>query len=383
MNNKDYYDILGVSKTASDAEIKSAYRKLAKKYHPDNKETGDEGKFKDVQEAYSILGDASKRKTFDQFGSSAFNNSSSGGAYGNPYGGGSYSYTTSFDDIDLGDIFGSMFGGSDSFFGGSSSRSKTRARKGDDVLTKVKISFDEAVSGCEKDLKVSVVEECPDCKGKGGTGEKTCSACHGSGTITQEQHTMLGSFLSKTTCPTCNGKGKTYEHSCLNCRGTGRVKVNKTITVTVPAGVDTGNRLRLRGKGAEGYNGGEPGDLFIEFEVTPHELFERNGDDIILEVPLTITEAILGCKKDIPTLYGNVRVTVPAGTNSGDKQRIKGKGINNKAAGRVGDMYLIMSVEVPSKLSRDQRNIIEELDKTVLSTPKINKFDKYVEEHDE
>ncbi len=383
MNNKDYYDILGVSKTASDAEIKSAYRKLAKKYHPDNKDTGDEAKFKDVQEAYSILGDASKRKTFDQFGSSAFNNSSSGGAYGNPFGGGSYSYTTSFDDIDLGDIFGSMFGGADSFFGGSSSRSKTRARKGDDVLTKVKISFDEAVSGCEKDLKVSVIEECPDCKGKGGTGEKTCSACHGSGTITQEQHTMLGSFLSKTTCPTCNGKGKTYEHSCLNCRGTGRVKVNKTITVTVPAGVDTGNRLRLRGKGAEGYNGGEPGDLFIEFEVTPHELFERNGDDIILEVPLTITEALLGCKKDIPTLFGNVRVTIPAGTNSGDKQRIKGKGINNKAAGRVGDMYLIMSVEIPSKLSRDQRKIIEELDKTILSTPKINKFDKYVEEHDE
>lgn len=382
MNNKDYYDILGVSKGATDAEIKSAYRKLAKKYHPDNKETGDEAKFKDVQEAYSILGDASKRKTFDQFGSSAFNNSSSGGAYGNPFGGGSYSYTTSFDDIDLGDIFGSMFGGSDSFFGGSS-RSKTRARKGDDVLTKVKISFDEAVSGCEKDLKVSVVEECPNCDGKGGTGEKTCSSCHGSGTITQEQHTMLGSFLSKTTCPTCNGKGKIYEHSCLNCRGTGRIKVNKTITVTVPAGVDTGNRLRVRGKGAEGYNGGEPGDLFIEFEVQNHELFERDGDDILLDIPLTITEAILGCKKDIPTLYGNVRITIPAGTNSGDKQRIKGKGINNKAAGRVGDMYLIMDVQVPSKLSREQKKIIEELDKTVLSTPKINKFDKYVEEHDE
>lgn len=379
MENKDYYETLGVSKGASTDEIKSAYRKLAKKYHPDiSKEPDAEKKFKDVQEAYSILGDESKRKQYDQFGSAAFANGAGGNSYGGAGFGGGFS---GFDDVDFGDIFGSMFGGSDFGFGGRSN--KTRAKKGNDSLLKMKLSFDEAVNGCVKDINVDVTEECDECDGKGGTGEKTCSRCHGSGTITSEQHTILGSFLTKTSCPECNGKGKIYTNTCSHCRGTGRVKKNKTLSVTIPKGVDTGNRLRIPGKGSGGANGGPNGDLYIEFTVSDHELFERDGDDIYLDIPLTIPEAIMGCKKVIPTLYGNVKVSIPSGSQTGDKQRIKGKGIDNTAARRKGDMYIIMDVQIPSKLTKEQKILIEQLNNTVLSNNKITKFNRYVEDHDE
>ncbi len=364
MNKKDYYEVLGVSKDASDADIKSAYRKLAKKYHPDIcKEPDAEQKFKEVQEAYEVLSDENKRRQYDQFGHAAFEQ---GGAGGSGFGGfGGFEGASSFD---FGDIFDNIFSGGFGGFGGSSKNAK---RAGDDKLMRVRLTFLEAVFGCEKDIKLEVNDICDDCNGKGGSGETTCPDCHGSGTTTSEQRTLFGTFMSRSTCSTCNGKGKIYKTKCSTCRGTGRIIQNKTITVNVPKGVDTGNRLRLSGKGGPGVNGGPNGDLYLEFVVEKHEFFERDGDDIYLKVPINIAEATLGTKKEIPTLYGNVKLTIPEGTNTGDKQRIKGKGINK------GDMYVIMDVRMPKKLSRAQKQLFEELEDTDLDDSTISTFDKF------
>lgn len=372
---RDYYEVLGVSKSATDAEIKSAFRKKAKEFHPDlNKDNPDAAeKFKEAQEAYTVLSDENKRKMYDQYGHAGVNGSSAGGGFGG-FGG--------FDasDFDFGDIFDNIFGGGFSSFGGGSTRS--RATRGSDVLMRVNIDFDDAVFGCSKDINLDVVEECSECDGEGGFDSETCSRCHGSGTITSEQHTILGSFVSKTTCPECNGKGKAYKRKCSACNGKGKVKKNKTITVNVPSGIDNGDRLRVSGKGSAGTNGGPNGDLYLEFSVSEHEYFIREGDDIYLEVPITITEAILGAKKTIPTLYGNIKLTIPAGTDSGDKQRIKGKGIDNKNNRNKGNMYVIMKVITPKKLSRDQKKIIDALDKTDLEDSVINKFNKFTKNND-
>lgn len=373
MNKKDYYEILGVSKNASQDEIKSAFRKLAKKYHPDiSKEENAEAKFKEAQEAYSVLSDENKRKQYDQFGHAAFEQGGMGGA---GFGG--------FDasGFDFGDIFDNIFGGSG--FGFGSSRNSNRATRGADSLMRMNLTFEEAVFGCKKDVNLDVVDTCEECHGKGGFDEKTCDRCHGSGTITSEQHTIFGSFLSKTTCPDCSGKGKTYKTVCSSCRGKGRVRTNKTLTVTIPSGVDTGDRLRLAGKGSAGTNGGSNGDLYLEFKVADHDYFVREHDDIYLEVPLTITEAILGCKKEVATLYGNVKLTIPAGTDNGDKQRIKGKGINNTSSHHKGDMYFIMKVVTPKKLSREQKQLFEKLSQTKLEDSEISKFDKFVMKNDQ
>ena len=372
-DKRDYYEVLGVSKNASDDEIKSAFRKLAKKYHPDiNKDPDAPEKFKEAQEAYAVLSDANKRSQYDQFGHAAFSGA-------NGFGGAGGAYDFSGFDINLDDILGSMFGGGFGGFGGSRSKTNRKVR-GDDILRGVKLTFDEAVYGCEKDLKLEVSEDCPECKGKGGFDEVTCSNCHGSGTVTSEQRTLFGSFMSKTTCPTCHGEGKSFKRTCTKCRGNGRILQNKTITVKVPSGIDTGMRLRLSGKGEAGLNGGPNGDLYLEFEVAPHKYFQRDNDDIILSVPLNICEAVLGCKKDIKTLYGVVTLTVPSGTNNLDKQRIKGKGIKNSTAGRTGDMYIIFKVMTPTKLNRKQKDLFNELSDTDLSNSEIDKFNKFVEE---
>ena len=373
MSKKDYYETLGVEKSASDAEIKSAYRKLAKKYHPDlNKEEGAEEKFKEIQEAYDVLGDEEKRKQYDQFGSAAFEQGGFGGA-------GGYSSYGGFDasGFDFGDIFDNIFGNGFGF-GGSSASSTPRAQRGSDRLMRVNLSFDEAIYGCEKDIKVDVTEDCDKCNGKGGFGEKTCPTCHGSGTVTQEQRSLFGQFVTKTTCPDCHGKRKSYDKVCSDCRGEGRVVKRKTLTITVPKGVDNGTRLRLSGKGDSGINGGSNGDLYLEFSVKEHEFYNRDGNDLYLKIPLTLSEAILGCKKDIPTIYGNVKVQIPAGTNTGDKQKLKGKGIENEQKGTKGDLYILMDVRMPAKLSREQKKLIEELDSTDLSDNVLNKFDKFV-----
>ena len=376
MNKKDYYEVLGVSKSASQDEIKSAFRKLAKKYHPDvSKEENAEAKFKEVQEAYAVLSDEQKRKQYDQFGHAAFEQ---GGAGAGGFGGGFSGFD--FNGFDYSDIFDNIFDGIGGF--GRRSSSSSRARRGSDSLMGMKLTFEEAVFGCKKEINLDVIEDCDNCRGKGGFGESTCDACHGSGTVTQEQHTIFGSFLSKTTCSKCGGTGKTYERTCTSCHGTGRVKKTKNLEIKVPAGVDTGTRLKLSGKGDAGVNGGANGDLYIEFKVSDHEFFVRDENDIYLEVPITITEAILGCKKEVPTLYGNVTLTIPAGSESGDKHRMRGKGIDNQATRQKGDMYVVLKIVTPKKLSRDQKKLLEELSKTNLNDDNdIKRYLKYVEKN--
>ena len=368
MNKKDYYEVLGVDKNASQDEIKSAFRKLAKKYHPDvSKEPNAEEKFKEAQEAYAVLSDESRRKQNDQFGHAAFDGT--GGSSGfNGFSGFDFS---SFDYSDImDDLFGGMFGGG---------RSKNRSRRGADSIMGMRLTFMEAVFGCTKDIRIDVIEECSDCDGKGGHGESTCDKCHGSGTITSEQHTIFGTFLSKTTCNKCGGTGKTYTKVCSTCRGTGQVKKTRDLEVKIPAGVDTGTRLRLSGKGDAGINGGPNGDLYIEFTVLDHDYFIRDNEDIYIEVPITITEAVLGCKKEVPTLKGNVTLTIPAGAESGDKHRIKGKGINNETLHRKGDLYIVIKVVTPKKLSKEQKKLLEELNRTNLDDDNdIKDFNKFV-----
>ena len=373
-DKRDYYEVLGVSKNASDDEIKSAFRKLAKKYHPDiNKDPDAPEKFKEAQEAYAVLSDANKRSQYDQFGHAAFSGA-------NGFGGAGGAYDFSGFDINLDDILGSMFGGGFGGYGGNSRSRSSRKVRGDDILRGINLTFEEAVYGCEKDLKLEVSENCPECDGKGGFDEVTCSNCHGSGTVTTEQRTLFGAFMSKTTCNVCHGEGKTFKRTCSKCHGNGRVVQNKTITVKVPSGIDTGMRLRLSGKGEAGLNGGPNGDLYLEFNVSSHKYFQRDNDDIILSVPLNICEAVLGCKKDIKTLYGTVTLSVPSGTNNLDKQRIKGKGIKNSTTGRTGDMYIIFKVITPTKLTRKQKDLFSELNDTDLSSSEIDKYNKFVEE---
>ncbi len=366
MNKRDYYEVLGVAKSATQDEIKSAFRKLAKKYHPDvSKEPDAAEKFKEAQEAYAVLSDESKRRQYDQFGHAAFEN--------NGMGGGGFDFS-GFDFSDIfDDLFGSGFG-----FGGGRTQSNRRA-KGHDSIMRINLTFEEAVFGCKKTINVDVNEECDNCNGKGGHGEKTCPTCHGSGQVTTEQRTLLGTFMTRSTCSNCQGKGKIFETTCSKCRGTGRIKKNKDIEVKIPAGVDTGNQLRLAGKGEAGYNGGANGDLYLEFNVKSHPLYEREDNDIYLTLPLTITEAILGCKKDVPTIYGTVKLTIPDGSQTGDKHRLKGKGVEDVQTGRKGDMYVILKVIIPRKLSRDQKKIFEQLANTDLEdSTEFKKYKEYI-----
>lgn len=382
---RDYYEVLGVSKTASEQEIKSAFRKKAKEFHPDlNKDDPNAAeKFKEAQEAYSVLSDESKRKMYDQYGHAGVGN-------GGPGAGGFGGYSN-FDGagFDFGDIFDSIFGGSTggfggfSNFGGGSSRQTSRATRGSDILMRMNLTFDEAIYGCEKKFNLDVVEDCDECHGHGGFDREECKTCHGQGTITTQQNTILGSFMSRTTCPDCNGTGHTYKRKCSECNGKGKIKKNKKLTINISEGINTGDRQRVSGKGNPGTNGGENGDLYIEFVVSDHDYFVRDNDDIYLEVPLTLTEAVLGCKKEIPTLYGNVKLNISAGTNSGDKQRIKGKGVNNSYRRHKGDMYVVFKVYTPKRLSREQKQLIQKLSETNMETDEIKRFNKFTRDNDD
>ena len=381
---RDYYEVLGVSKTATEQEIKSAFRKKAKEFHPDlNKDDPSAAeKFKEAQEAYSVLSDENKRKMYDQYGHAGVGN-------GGPGAGGFGGYSN-FDGagFDFGDIFDSIFGGSSGGFGGFSnfggnSRNTTRATKGSDVLMRMKLTFDEAIFGCEKKFNIDVVEDCSECHGHGGFERKECPECHGQGTITTQQNTILGSFMSRTTCPECNGTGHTYKRKCTECNGKGKIKKNKKLTINIPGGINTGDRQRVSGKGNPGTNGGPNGDLYIEYIVEEHDYFIRDNDDIYLEVPLTLTEAILGVKKEIPTLYGNVKLNISAGTNSGDKQRIRGKGVDNTYARHKGDMYVVFKVYRPKRLSREQKVLIQKLAETNLETDEVKRFNKFTRDNDD
>lgn len=375
MNKKDYYEVLGVSKTATDEEIKRAFRKLAKQYHPDNKQTGDEAKFKEVGEAYAILSDPQKRRQYDQFGHQAFTNNGNAGYSG-----------FSADDIDLGDIFSEIFGGGFSGFGGFSNFGRTntrtnskRPRKGADSLVTVTLDFDEAINGCKKTITLDLNEKCESCHGAGGFDEKTCPTCGGSGRIVSEQRSLFGVFQTQTTCNECEGTGRVFKRTCSECNGTGNVRKKKEIEVTIPEGVDTGYQLRISGKGSAGINGGPNGDIYIEFKVKSHPLFEREDEDIYLTVPLTVTEAILGCKKEIPTLTGNVILEVKPGTNSGDKVKLKGKGVKKINSFGKGNLYVVYKVIMPDRLSMAQKRLIKELADTKLDdAPEFKEFKKYL-----
>lgn len=375
MNKKDYYETLGVSKTASDDEIKSAYRKLAKKYHPDvSKEANASEKFKEAQEAYEVLSDKSKRSQYDQYGHQAFSN---GG--GNPYSGGFNQSGFDFNDINFGDIFGDFFGSS---FGFDNRRKSSRGSNGSDISLTMTITFEEAVYGCEKEIELEHYVTCDNCDGKGGFKEESCKYCHGSGTITQEQRTILGTYMTRTVCPYCNGAGKIYKEVCSKCKGKGIVKEKSIKKLRIPAGVDTGNQLRINGYGMPGKNGGDNGDAYIEFIVKPHTIFNREGIDIYFDLPITIIDAILGCKKDIPTLYGTVTLNIPAGTNSGDKQRLKGKGIESPNSSRKGDMYVTLNIVTPKKIDREQKDLLSKLSKTDLeSSSEFTKIKDYMKKH--
>ncbi len=377
-DKRDYYEVLGVSKDASTTEIKSAFRKKAKEFHPDlNKDDPNAAeKFKEAQEAYEILSDESKRKMYDQYGHAGVNQSASSGGFGGFSGG--------FDasDFGFGDIFDSFFGGGGGFGGFGQQATSSTARRGSDVLMRMNLTFEEAIYGVEKKFKIDVVEKCDECNGHGGFDPQKCSTCHGSGTVTTQRQTILGSFLSKTTCPDCKGEGKIYKTKCSECGGKGKVKKTKNITINIPAGINTGDRQRISGKGNPGSGGGDNGDLYLEYVVSEHDYFVRENDDIYLEVPITLTEGILGCKKTIPTIYGNVKLSIPAGTNSGDKQRIRGKGVNNEYHRSKGDMYVIFKMYTPKKLSREQKELITKLSYTDLDTSEIKEFNKFVDSND-
>jgi len=363
MDKKDYYEILGVSKSADDTEIKSAFRKLAKKYHPDiNKEPGAEEKFKEAQEAYAVLSDKTKRNKYDQFGHSAFQNGGNQGGF-------------NYSDFDFSDIFGDIFGGG---FGFGGNRGRSRARRGSDLEMEMIITFEEAVFGTNKDITLTVTDKCDKCDGKGGFKETTCPTCHGQGTITVEQRTILGTYATRTTCTTCNGKGVVYKEVCDKCHGNGKVRAKKKIEVDVPPGINEGQSLRLGGKGEVGSNGGPHGDLFIRFKIKEHKIYTREENDIYLELPISITDAVLGAKITIPTLYGKVDLNVPSGTQPNDKHRLKGKGVPNIRTKRKGDMYVIIKVEIPKKLNRDQKILFNKLDKTTDKNkyPEFSKFIK-------
>lgn len=367
MNKKDYYEVLGVDKNASSAEIKSAFRKLAKKYHPDvSKEPDAEEKFKEAQEAYAVLSDENKRRQYDQYGHAAFDNNGAGFDYSN---------------FDFSDIFGDLFGSGFSNFGfGDFGGSRTsRKTKGKDVLIKIDLDFEEAAFGTKKTITLDLNDKCSKCDGEGGFDSTVCDKCHGSGTITMQQQTILGAFMTKTTCDKCAGTGKTFKRECSTCHGTGTTRVTKDLEVKIPAGVDTGNQLRIAGKGEAGLNGGPNGDVYLEFYVKSHSIFERDGNDIYLELPLTVVEATLGTKKKVPTLYGNITLTIPAGSESGEKHRLRGKGIENINSFGKGDMYVVLKVKTPKKLSREQKKLFEQLSKTSLDDDKeFRKIEDYL-----
>ena len=376
---KSYYDVLGVDKNATQAEIKSAFRKLAKQYHPDvNKRPEAESKLKEIGEAYATLGDEQKRKQYDEFGHEAYTQSAQGGfgGFGN---GGFSSWTTAFDDdIDLGSIFNDLFSGGFGFR--TNTRRGNRPMKGEDLLVRVNLDFEDSVKGTSKEIKLTMDDTCTECHGLGGFNEQTCSTCNGRGRVVRTQQTIFGTFQSETTCPDCAGSGKTFEKKCSKCRGTGHVSQSKTINIEVPAGVNTGSRLRISGKGPAGINGGENGDIYIEFQVKEHPLFKRDGLDIYLEVPIDIATAILGGEVEIPTIYDNLVVEIKPGIQNGEKLRIRNKGMSDpNSSTRKGDMYIILKVIIPDKLDKKQKELLEELKKTELTNnSEFKTFKKYL-----
>ena len=353
MAKRDFYEVLGVPKNASEDEIKKAYRKLAMKHHPDRNQ-GDstakasEEKFKEAKEAYEMLSDAQKRAAYDQYGHAGVDPNMRGGAAGEAFGGG---FAEAF-----GDIFGEMFGQQRGRAGGG-----RQVFRGSDLSYAMEITLEEAARGKDAQIRIPSWESCDTCKGSGakpGTQVKTCSTCTGSGSVQMRQ----GFFSVQQTCPTCRGTGKVIPEPCATCHGQGRVKKQKTLEVKIPAGIDGGMRIRSSGNGEPGTNGGPPGDLYIEIRMKKHDIFEREGDDIHCSVPISIVTAALGGELEVPTLAGKAAIDIPEGTQTGKQFRLRGKGIKGVRSSYPGDLYCHIQVETPVKLSEHQRKLLRELD---------------------
>jgi len=349
MSKRDYYEVLGVQRNATEAEIKKAYRRMAMKFHPDRNEgdTGAEESFKESKEAYEVLSDSQKRAAYDQFGHAGVNPSAGAGAGG--FGGGA----------DFGDIFDSVFG--DMFGGG---RGRGRASRGANLRYDLELTLEEAVFGTEVKIRVPTLVTCSACSGSGakeGTSPVTCTTCSGHGQVRMQQ----GFFSVQQTCPRCRGTGSMIEDPCSSCNGSGRMQEHKTLSVKVPAGVDTGDRIRLSGEGEAGEMGAPPGDLFVQIAIKKHPIFAREGSDLYCEVPITFVTAALGGELDAPTLDGRVKLKIPEGTQTGKVFRLRGKGVKPVRGGRVGDLYCGIKIETPVKLTRKQKDLLRDFDETV------------------
>ena len=359
-DKRDYYEILGVDRNASDDQIKSEYRKKAKKYHPDlNPDDKDaEARFKELGEAYEVLSDKDKRAKYDQFGHAGVDPS---------YGAGRAAYGGGF-EMDLGDLFGSFFGGGFGFGDRQRRTNPSAPKKGSDIRVSIPLSFMEAVHGTKKTISVSPYEACEDCKGTGaaeGTSPAICPDCRGTGYVTVQQPMMFGTVQSSRPCAKCGGKGKIIEKACEKCGGQGRVKQNRRIEVSIPAGIDDDQSLSIKGRGDAGLNGGPPGDVIAVVSVRPDPLFERNRYDVYVTAPITYAQATLGDKVIIPSVDGKIELSVPQGTQSGSTFRLKGKGIKYVNGRGRGDQFVKVDIEVPKKLSREQRQTLEQFEKSL------------------
>ncbi|MCB7068894.1 molecular chaperone DnaJ [Caldifermentibacillus hisashii] len=360
MAKRDYYEILGVSKDASKDEIKRAYRKLSKQYHPDiNKEPGADEKFKEISEAYEVLSDDTKRAQYDQFGHAGANQDFDGfGGFGG------------FSDAGFGgfeDILNTFFGG-----GSTRRRNPNAPRQGADLQYTMTLTFEEAVFGKETDIEIPREEQCSTCHGSGakpGTHPEECPYCHGSGQISTEQNTPFGRIVNRRVCHHCGGTGQVIKHKCPTCHGTGKVKKRKKIHIKIPAGIDNGQQLRVAGKGEPGINGGPNGDLYIIFQVKEHEFFERDGDDIYCEMPISFVQAALGDEIEVPTLYGKVKLKIPAGTQTNTKFRLRGKGVKSVRSTTPGDQHVIVRIVTPTKLTEKQKQLLREFAEISGKTP--------------
>lgn len=363
---RDYYEVLGVNKNASEGEIKSAYRKLAKKYHPDvnpgDKEA--EKKFKEASEAYAVLSDQEKKQKYDQYGHAAFDGSMGGG--------GMDFSSMDFTDI-FGDIFGDLFGGAFGGFGGGRSRSNS-PMKGQNIRARVKISFEEAANGCEKELELTLKDECKTCHGTGakpGTGKTTCTKCNGKGKVMMTQQTLFGVMQNVSTCPECNGTGQIIKEKCTSCSGSGYISSKKKISVAIPAGIDNGQSVRIREKGEPGLNGGPRGDLLVEVIVTPHPIFQRREYDIFSNAPISFAQATLGGEVIIDTLDGKVIYEVKPGTQTDTRIRLKGKGMPSlRNKGVKGDHYVTLIVQTPTSLNSEAKELLRQFDEKCGNTLK-------------
>ena len=349
MAKRDYYDVLGVSKTASEDEIKRAYRSLAKKYHPDvSKEDNAAEKFKEVQEAYDVLSDPAKREQYNQFGHD-------GPSMGGFEGFGGFGGFGGFEDI------------ISSMFGGATRKSQTRSNRGADLRTTVTITFEEAAFGVEKELTINKYETCSACSGLGAESKNdidTCPKCKGRGRVVYEQSTLFGRIQTESTCPTCDGTGKIIKNKCKVCNGEGRVRKSSKVKVKIPSGIDDGDGFKLSGYGEAGTNGGINGDLYVNVSVKPHEIFIRDGLNIYLEMPITFSQAALGDNIEVPTLTGNVSLKIPTGTQTGTKFKLNNKGIHNSRTNSTGHQFVMVTVVTPTKLSSEQRDLFNRLAKT-------------------